>query len=606
VPLRIDESLTFNGNFLLAKKAANMGKMKFGKIEIDPAKNPAVLDTATWDPNSAWEMVRSLDETYLGLVQKAITQMSSLTAHEHCTPYAGSYSRYRGSDFCLFSLADGQQVFIEIGADGDDSILGTPIGKKSLEGGKYIAVYRTDAATIHRYFRSINADKGPKALGATARLGIGTRMSTAVWPGIWQAMHKCDFSANAIQNSLRELNVLADILAGRPAQANYLFGFGTIEEGHTGSTFEGLWVAGVLEALKTETQPRYGADADHIMVKRGAGGINRAKRVIDAARYYTFYTLDVGDILDYGAMRVGSKSTAGAHLAYDVWQPAQRKAVLAYHSQKRCVGGQHYQPDEASIGRLVGKYWSALGAVEQLYEHIRSLKSDSAFDLELSIDENPPEVSTFECLTTQTELMFLLLEAQRRQIPLTHVAPNFGIEKAVDYRCPDGLVGLEKRIGMLHHIAGEFGIMLDCHSGDDLSSATRKVIGRATKGQIHFKISPALQLLFAEVLREVEPERFRFWWDDTLAYARREATGGSAIAADCIYRYETSGRAVPSPDHAVFQHYSFASVGRRDLNGQFINREHFYDLSAHFYDEYRDRVERYLCDVADDVFDRGS
>jgi hypothetical protein len=40
----------------------------------------------------------------------------------------------------------------------------------------------------------------------TPRLGIGTRMSRAVWLGIWQAVGECSFAANAIQNSQRELN----------------------------------------------------------------------------------------------------------------------------------------------------------------------------------------------------------------------------------------------------------------------------------------------------------------------------------------------------------------------------------------------------------------
>jgi len=68
--------------------------------------------------------------------------------------------------------------------------------------------------------------------------------------------------------------------------------------------------------------------------------------------------------------------------------------------------------------------------------------------------------------------MFLMLELQRRGIPVTHIAPNFGVEKGLDYRGRDGLVGLEKRIRGLCDISRQFGLMLDCHSGDDLKSAT--------------------------------------------------------------------------------------------------------------------------------------
>ena len=51
--------------------------------------------------------------------------------------------------------------------------------------------------------------------------------------------------------------------------------------------------------------------------------------------------------------------------------------------------------------------------------------------------------------------------------------------------------------------------MLDFHSGDDLCSAARQAIGRATHGWCHFKVSPSLQVIFGEVLHQVSPERFR-------------------------------------------------------------------------------------------------
>jgi hypothetical protein len=227
-----------------------------------------------------------------------------------------------------------------------------------------------------------------------------------------------------------------------------------------------------------------------------------------------------------------------------------------------------------------------------------------SFDLELSIDETPSGIDAFTCLTTQIELIFLMREMQRRQIPVTHVAPNFGVEKGLDYRGRDGLVGLEKRVRELYDISREFGIMLDCHSGDDLKPATRRAVGRATQGHNHFKVSPALQAIFAETMKDVAPERFRFWWDDTLDYARREAAAGSDFAVDCIRRYEAGGNPEPSPGHAVFHYYNFGSVGKRNKKGQFVNRERFYDLPADFYREYQGRVCRYLCEVAADVFNR--
>ena len=577
-------------------------------MEIDPRKNPAVLDTATWDPESAWGIVSAIEESHWQSIEKAVLQGNEPETDNRCAVYAASFARRFTSVYFLAGLPDGQQAFIELGTTLDSSILGEPIGVRTLGGGMKLALYSADASIVDRYVGLLRPDKGPKALGATPRLGVGSRMSTAAWPGVWQAMGKCNFSANPIQNSVREVNLLDDILAGRPPRLNYLANFGSIEEGHTGSTFEGLWVAGVLEALKADSPPSfcfaneavgaYGADADHITVRRGADEIERAKRVIEAARRYTFFTLDVSDLLDYGATGADSESASSEQSG----RRSQMDEVLAYHAKK--AGGQ-YRLDKASIRRLAGKYFTALNAVQQLSDHIISVRNGEPFDLELSIDETPSGIDAFASLTTQVELIFLALELQRRAIPVTHIAPNFGIEKGYDYRGCDGLSGLEERIRGLYDISCRFGLMLDCHSGDDLKSATRRVVGRATQGHNHFKVSPALQVIFAETLNDVEPEQFRFWWDDTLYYARRQAAAGSGFAADCIRRYEAGGNPRPSPEHAVFHYYSFASVGKRDRSGKFIHREKFYNLSAGFYREYQRRVCSYLCEVAADVFNRG-
>ena len=305
-------------------------------------------------------------------------------------------------------------------------------------------------------------------------------------------------------------------------------------------------MAGVLDALKHGVRLPYGADADHIQVKRGGDGLARARRLLDATRYYSFYTLDVSDVLDYGALTAPD----ALPLAMSIPDPAQRRELLACHRQPRRVGGFDYQPDDETLGRLVGKYWVALDAVVAMHEHICGLKEGTPFDLELSIDEHPNEVPTFDCLTSETELVFVLLEAQRRGIPLTHVAPNFGVEKGTDYRGADGLPGLEARARTLCRIAEEFGVMADFHSGDDLSAAARQAIGRATAGRNHFKVSPNLQLLFGEVLADHHPDLFRRWWQDALAYAQREAAAGSAFARACIEqsdldRPSAARRAVP-------------------------------------------------------------
>jgi hypothetical protein len=255
------------------------------------------------------------------------------------------------------------------------------------------------------------------------------------------------------------------------------------------------------------------------------------------------------------------------------------------------------------LGRLVGKYWPALAAAEHMVQHIRTLKGRVPFDLELSIDEHPNEIPTFDCLTSNTELIFVLLEAERRGIPLTHVAPNFGVEKGTDYRGADGLPGFAARVRELCRITEEFGVMPDFHSGDDLSAATRRVIGQTTSGRHHFKVSPNLQLLFGEVLAGYHPELFRRWYADAEAYARREAAAGSTFAAECLRAAQKNGTGDPvkQAHDDVFHHFSFAFVGRRDAHGQFICREEFYDLSPAFYRAHHDRIVDYLLELAEDL-----
>lgn len=578
--------------------------MEFGKLHINPVTNPAILDTGTWAPQAAWKTIQSIDDTYWSSVQQSLTESKSLPKHATCALYLPSQTPYRGNHYLLVQLEDGQHVFLTIGTSEVHPLFGKALGSKTLSSDLRLAMYAADAAALDFFCRTIAPEKGPKTLGSTPRLGIGVRMSTSVWPGIWPAMDKYDFAANAIQNSLRELNMLEDVLAGSKPKTNYLFSFGNIDEGHTGSTFEGLWVSGVLSALKSDTTPQYGADADHIMVKRDPNGLNRAKRIIDSARYYTFFTLDVSDILNYGAINETSASTAESYLTQLVQDDALRREVTAYHRECSQIGGQEYRPDTTTLGRLIGKYWRALNATQELYDYISSLKDGVPFDLELSIDENPPEVQTCESLTKDSEVMFLIAEIQRRQLPITHLAPNFGVEKGVDYRCPGGLEELEPRVQRQYRMASEYGLMLDCHSGDDLKSLTRKAFGRATNGKINFKVSPSLQVIFGETLEDMYPEHFQFWWDDTLAYAKREAEGGASVAIESLKEYERSDSPRPSARTALFEHFNFATVGKRDEQGQYIFREQFYNLPADFYEEYARRVEQRLGEVARDVFNR--
>lgn len=575
--------------------------MKVNTLDFNPAENPGILDTATWDPDSAWRAVLASDYDWTK-VRRSVLDGGDLPAHHQCWIHKGSAAIKDESVFALASTADGQQLFLEIGRSDSDRVLGKSLGEVKLADGQSLIAYPANAIKIDRFFRLISGTHGPRRMGAVPRLGIGTRMTTAVWPGIFQAMDSGGFAANAIQNSIRELNLLGNLIEGAPAEENYACGFGRIRSGYTGSTYEGLWVSGTLAALQQERPLRYGADADHVQVKRGPAGLARAKRVISAARYYSFYTLDMADVLNYGALQERSASVAEERFAAILPGARERQSLLKYHSRPFKVGRKTISPDAATIARLAAKYWDSLEILAGLTEFIASLKGSTEFDLELTIDEHPPEISAFDCLTSPEEILFLLREFQRREMAVTHLAPNFGVEKGVDYRCPDGLAGLEGRIETQFQMAKDFGVMLDFHSGDDLGSDTRRVIQRATQGWNHFKISPMLQIIYAEVLQEWHPDLFQRWWDDAFAYAKSEAENGSAFAEQCVRQSQAAKSQRPTWKDPVFHHFSFAFPGRRGETGQFLYRHEFYRLSPGFYRAYQDRISDYLTGLARELF----
>lgn len=564
--------------------------MLFGKFDINPSTSPGVLDTATWDRAAAAAEIHRHRERWASLsdaVGDAATSRRPGTPEATVIKVSGSSREV----IALAALSDGQRVFLQIGGLSKGSDLGRPFFQLQLREKLLLAAYPADAAVIDRFCTTLALSNGPRALGGTPRLGIGTRMTTRLWPGIFAAMQRHGFAANAIQNSVRELNLLSDLTSGAAPERNYASGFGTIESGYTGSTFEGLWVAGVLAALEYAHPLTYGADADHIQVKRADTGLARARRVVDAARYYTFFTLDVADVLAYDA--IGRTGAGDELLRQSIPADKERRDVLSFHRQ---ASGD----DPDLIGRCVGKFWRALDAAARLADHIAALRGAAGFDLEFAFDEHPPEIAGPACISSDQEVAFVAREIRRRGLPVTHIAPNFGVEKGFDYRLADGYAGLSTRVASHFRIAEETGFLLDVHSADDLSGEARRAIRGATGGRMHFKISPMLHFIFAETVRDRHPDLFRRWWEDCRAYAMEEAQRGSAFAAECIA--QLPAQAAPSPTQDVFRHFFFAYPGRRDSAGRFINREAFYTLPADTYADYQERIAAHLGMLAEDLF----
>ena len=85
--------------------------MKFNRLEMNPAKNPAVLDTATWDAKTADQIVKAQGADYLSKLDLAVQSDSDFPDCESMTVYKGSIVAKDGQSVLLAQLSDGQQVF---------------------------------------------------------------------------------------------------------------------------------------------------------------------------------------------------------------------------------------------------------------------------------------------------------------------------------------------------------------------------------------------------------------------------------------------------------------------------------------------------------------
>ncbi len=130
--------------------------MRFGVLEIDPARNPAVLDTATWDPAGAAERLARPDAAYWERLRAAPANGLPLPACGGLVPHAASSARLNGHVVILVSLDDGQHVLVALG--GDEPLWGEPLLSRPLAAGTRVAAYPADASTIQRFICATGAE----------------------------------------------------------------------------------------------------------------------------------------------------------------------------------------------------------------------------------------------------------------------------------------------------------------------------------------------------------------------------------------------------------------------------------------------------------------
>ena len=521
-------------------------------IEIDPARNPAVLDTCTWDPPAAMRQCDAMSAFFGDCVAAAASAecagclkgaLLDTKAVENSIAYED------GTGYFLLKLDDGQKVLVA--ASGKPASRGVPtIG--SLADGK-AAIIPVNTETVKYYITKIAPQYSPRAFGAVPRIGIGNRQTVTVWPGIIEALMKIGGPAETIQNSAyRELAPMDMILSPPGAEVTYLPGHGSLSIGHTGSSIEGFWLAGVLRHIEQGCTEPFGADLDHVPVKSAdEAGIAKAKHLIDCGKHFSFFTLDTSFLFDF------NKSD------------------------------------------LSDRYDTAIEAGVEMYNYIKQVKQGEAFDYEFSLDEGPS-------ITEPDELRYVLDRLTKKGVKVTFIAPNVGFEKRVDYRKPDGMPGLAARVKQMSEIAVDYGALLDFHSGSDKSATTYRTISDAAGGKIKLKVSGKLQLLLSEVMADLDPAFFNEWWDYTLVSAKADADGGSAVANGLVglmeeRRAKEGSTFKQSPKDRFFADFSFGMVGAKNEKGEFLHRDRFYPLAPNVQAEYSGRVVDYVVQLSDDL-----
>lgn len=371
-----------------------------------------------------------------------------------------------------------------------------------------------------------------KALGAVPRLGLGSRITTLSWPTVFRFLSQKRLYANAIQNSVaRELMPL-EMLHDPTAKPTTLQpGLGQVPVGHTGSTIEGLLEWGMLSAADSGYDgPGFGSDADHLPVfAPGSSEWAKTASLIRCSRGYSHFTLDVGALTEWGRGPVARLANVPAAIA------AATEAILEVRSEP--------------------------------------------FDVEISLDESPAEISPADAATTPEEVDWLLDSLATIAIRAHYIAPHFGFTKGSDVA---DLSKLETIATALHNLACEHGALLSIHSGDNLSSATRQTLGRACKGRLLFKVAPAIQDLFIETVLRHEPEIAERWRSWTIDYVRGI---GAQFASDEV----------------TFHKYAFAAFGVRNNDGDFEMRELLYGVGTAVREAFESDLQDYLQVLATDL-----
>jgi len=312
----------------------------------------------------------------------------------------------------------------------------------------------------------------PRPLGLQPSFGFGDRLGLAT-PGHAAATKQFGQGISAIfcQQSIREMM--------RTERSP--------EEVLSTATW-GAFRAGWLQPI--------GADADHLKTLEDLD--------ITAQAGFCFFTIDPSDYVDqcadnYSPAEIEKKFQA----LLDDGVPGTELFLSLYDGNSFDLDGSknklHFET--GALKRAAVKYGRALVHIAAMTRHAEKLMGQSGFDLEISVDETDQP-------TTVLEHLFLALELQRNNIPVTSLAPRFigDFEKGIDFR--GDITAFIDALKIHAAIASQYGpYKISLHSGSDKFSVYPP-IAEVCDGKFHVKTAGTSYLEALRVICRVNPELF--------------------------------------------------------------------------------------------------
>ena len=311
----------------------------------------------------------------------------------------------------------------------------------------------------------------PILLGFENSFGFGDRLGLAN-PAHIRSLEGSDFKPIIAQQSIRELT-------------------------RTNRTPFEVMDAAIWAVFQEGYKDGFGADADHLKTTADID------LMINAG--FTFFTFDPSEFVineadSYSLLDIENKVN---DLKWEKLNDSLTGMVNRYVSVQFELSDDFIiTPNYEEVLRAILKYGNAVGHIKELHEHLKQNYSETAYEVEISVDET-------ESVTTPFEHFFMASELDRLGVKIVSLAPRFigDFEKGIDYKGDIELFKIEylKHVKISEYF-GSYKISL--HSGSD-KFGVYKAIGQLKRGYTHVKTAGTSYLEALKVVAFADPDQFR-------------------------------------------------------------------------------------------------